>query len=324
MKGKHKVKVYNSFVRFDFEIERNISIIRGDSATGKTTLVNMIADYQSQGTSSGVVLESSANCVAMRGLNKDNYGLFLDDISSSIVFIDEGEDYVRLKEFAKKIRKTDNYYVIVTRGDLYELPYSVDAIYEIKVSGKYGKLKTVYNRFRRIYAESVGRGIKFGVNKVVLTEDAKAGFQFFKSLCDRFGIACESAEGKSNVKSLLDKPGDESILVVADGAAFGPEMENVYSITLRRKNLRLFLPESFEWLILSSGIVEDSDIRSILSSPYDYIESSEYFSWENFFTSLLIERSRGKEYSYDKARISAYYTSDRSVKKILSNYFEDI
>ena len=152
MKGKYKIRVYNRFVRFDFEIERNISIIRGDSATGKTTLVNMIADYGNEGTASGVVLESSIECIAMVGQG-NNWKKFLEGISGSIVFIDEGEKYVRSKEFSETIRGTDNYYVIATRDNLYSLPYSVDAIYEIKVSGKYGKLKTVYNRFNRIYTE---------------------------------------------------------------------------------------------------------------------------------------------------------------------------
>ena len=42
MKGSYKIIVQNSNVRYEFEIRRNITIIKGDSATGKTTLVNMI------------------------------------------------------------------------------------------------------------------------------------------------------------------------------------------------------------------------------------------------------------------------------------------
>lgn len=36
-----------------------------------------------------------------------------------------------------------------------------------------------------------------------------------------------------------------SILVIADGAAFGPEIETVLALG-RYKRLQLFLPESFE------------------------------------------------------------------------------
>ena len=45
MKGKHIVTVRNRRVQFTLELERNITVIRGDSATGKTTLVGMLRDY---------------------------------------------------------------------------------------------------------------------------------------------------------------------------------------------------------------------------------------------------------------------------------------
>lgn len=35
MKGKHKVVVKNNKLHYEFEIKRNITIIKGDSATGK-------------------------------------------------------------------------------------------------------------------------------------------------------------------------------------------------------------------------------------------------------------------------------------------------
>lgn len=56
----------------------------------------------------------------------------------------------------------------------------------------------------------------------------------------------------------------------------------------------LYLPESFEWLILSSRILNDSEIDKILEVPSDYIDSEKYFSWERFFTELLIEKSKVK------------------------------
>lgn len=54
MRGKHRVVVYNRRVHFTLELERNITVIRGDSATGKTTMLGMLRDYEEQGTQSGV------------------------------------------------------------------------------------------------------------------------------------------------------------------------------------------------------------------------------------------------------------------------------
>ncbi|MCR4992366.1 MAG: translation initiation factor 2 [Lachnospiraceae bacterium] len=322
MKGKYKVRVQNKLVRFDFEIDRNVSIIRGNSATGKTTLINMIVDYHNLGKASGVTVNCAVNCVAM--INQgSNWKAYLDSIHSSIVFIDEGEPYVRSMEFAEYISGTDNYYVIATRDNLYYIPYSVDAIYELKESGRYGKLKTVYNCFKRIYSEPAVQGMELGTNGMVITEDSRSGYQFFKAICDKKGIPCETSSGKSNVLTALKGYEGENALVVADGAAFGPEMENVYSFS-KRVSAKLFLPESFEWLILNSGIVGDSDISDILAHPYDYVESEKYFSWEKYFTSLLIARTQRKAYRYDKSKIAEYYLSDKSVSKILGPFFEDM
>lgn len=54
MKGSYRIVVQNSKVRYDFEIRRNITIIKGDSATGKTTLVEMIREYYEDGEESGI------------------------------------------------------------------------------------------------------------------------------------------------------------------------------------------------------------------------------------------------------------------------------
>lgn len=42
MRGEHRVIVSTKRLKYDFELRRNLTIIRGDSATGKTTLVDMI------------------------------------------------------------------------------------------------------------------------------------------------------------------------------------------------------------------------------------------------------------------------------------------
>lgn len=39
------------------------------------------------------------------------------------------------------------------------------------------------------------------------------------------------------------------------------------------------MPESFEWLVLSSGLIEGKDIENMLEEPEKYIDSKEYFIW---------------------------------------------
>ena len=57
MKGKYSVFVQNNRLRYEFTISRNITIIRGDSATGKTTLLDLLNAYDRDGDSSGVLVK---------------------------------------------------------------------------------------------------------------------------------------------------------------------------------------------------------------------------------------------------------------------------
>lgn len=319
MKGKYSVRVENRNVRFDFEIERNITIIRGNSGTGKTTLVDLVMDYQLQGSASGVSLICSRECVTMSSLG-NRWQQFLDSTHGSIVFIDEGEQYVRTKEFASYIKNTDNYYVISTRDNLYDIPYSVDSIYELKTSGKYGKLKKVYNRLKRVY--TVHHRNAFSLYSDVVVEDSNSGYQFFQRVCEWNKANCRTAGGKSKIFTLIKKLDSKAALVVADGAAFGPEMTNVYEFC-KLKEITLFLPESFEWMILRSGIIKGSELKDILERPYDFIESKKFFSWETFFTKKLIDMTKEREYAYSKKKLPEYYMSERSVKRIMKDFFED-
>lgn len=62
MRGKYRVVVKNKRLHYEFEIKRNITIIKGDSATGKTTLINMIRQFANLGNSSGVDLMCDVPC----------------------------------------------------------------------------------------------------------------------------------------------------------------------------------------------------------------------------------------------------------------------
>ena len=84
-------------------------------------------------------------------MEKYHRQVYLTGLSDYIVFIDEGNEFIKTVEFADEIQKTDNYYVIMTRESLPALPYSVEEIYGIRTSGKYGTLKQSYHELYRIY-----------------------------------------------------------------------------------------------------------------------------------------------------------------------------
>ena len=49
MKGSHRIIVESRKVKYDFVIHRNITILTGDSGTGKTVLIDLIRDYRRYG-----------------------------------------------------------------------------------------------------------------------------------------------------------------------------------------------------------------------------------------------------------------------------------
>ena len=119
MKGRHRVIVKNNKLHYEFEIKRNITIIKGDSATGKTTLINMIRQFANMGNSSGIDVICDVPCRVLEGID---WKLILQNISGNIVFIDEENAFIRSEEFASAIQKSDNYFVIITRENLSNLP----------------------------------------------------------------------------------------------------------------------------------------------------------------------------------------------------------
>jgi hypothetical protein len=109
----------------------------------------------------------------------------------------------------------------------------------------------------------------------------------------------------------------KKILVIADGAAFGSEIDRVLQVINERKNVALYLPESFEWLIMDADILKDNIVRSILSEPSEYVESKLYFSWERFFTAVLIEQTKDTYLAYAKRKLNPAYLSGTIKESIL-------
>ena len=245
MKGKYRIVVKNKRLHYEFEIKRNITVIQGDSATGKTTLINMLRQAESLGSSSGVDVVCPVPCRVLEGAS---WKLILEHTTGTIFFADEENSFINTQEFAEAVRNSDNYYVLITRENLYNLPYSVEEIYGLHCSGKYHDTRKMYQQMYQIYSGYQSLPV---VPERVITEDSNSGFDFFKAVC-----------------------------MIADGAAIGPEMNRLSTYALKSQNIHLYFPESFEWLILKSGLIQGHDIPAMLEHPEDYADSTEFFSWE--------------------------------------------
>ncbi len=314
MIGKHEVVVESVRLQYKFTLERNITILKGDSATGKTTLIDMIAAFEANGKDSGVTIKCDKKCCV---LTTQNWQLNLSQIKNSIVFIDEGCEFVSSIEFARQIKDTDNYYVIATRKRLPNLPIGITEIYGItnktsKRINKYQGTKRLYSSFKQINSLKLDEIEK---PDLVIVEDSNSGYEFFLSVFEKFKIKCISAKGKSNVFKEVSQSNANSILVIADGAAFGSEVEQLMHLK-KLRDITLYLPESFEWIILKSGLI--SNVSKILEDPQNYIESRSHFSWESFFVDLLISKTKGTYFVYSKSKLNRIYLQPKEQTQIMT------
>ena len=77
--------------------------------------------------------------------------------------------YTHLLDFARAIQKTDNYYVLGTREDLSTLPYSVNAILELKKTTS--RSKRTDNKAYPIYDSLSASNVQLGDVEQLLTEE---------------------------------------------------------------------------------------------------------------------------------------------------------
>ena len=128
--------------KYDFIIKRNITILTGDSGSGKTVLIDLIRDYRRFGADSGVRVSCDCPC---RTIDNEDWERQIEEITGSIIFIDEGNRFLVSKKFAGIVQNSDNYFVLATREKLPALPYSVNEIYGFRKSGKFHDAKQKYN-----------------------------------------------------------------------------------------------------------------------------------------------------------------------------------
>ena len=323
MKGSYWFRAKSKKVVFEFSIRRNITVIKGDSATGKTTLLHILYEYLRSGKQSGYsVSTNSEYYVYIRDEVGRDWKDALYPLKNTIIFIEENNNFIFTKEFAAFVKESGNYFVLVTRAPLKMLPYSIHEIYEIITDGKRTDIKESYHEFKEIYSNYP----ILENNKIqnVVTEDSNSGYQFWINVFKDSNVI--SSNGNGNLIKQVKNLESGDTLVIADGAAFGSLIESCmdsFQIQINRR-ISLWLPESFEYLILKAGIIQSEKLKRILENVSEYVECERYESWERFFTDILIELTDGGVEKYSKDTLNEYYLQEWIVEKIKKQFPEEI
>ena len=162
MIGKYEVSLQSKRVSYQFDVKRKYTVIRGDSAHGKSELCRLISEK-------GCTVICK---VAITVLRSDvNYEALLLNSHNTIYFVDESFDDIATNKFASVMKNSDNYFVLISRRKLSNIPFSVEEIYTLEKEklgrGLGGEVNTLIKQY------------KYSANKdfnpdVLITEDSNS------------------------------------------------------------------------------------------------------------------------------------------------------
>ena len=309
MIGKYNIKIYNKYITYNFEIKRKYTIIRGNSASGKSYADYLVGEN---------LRISSVKCdvpVISLSVNIEVWKDLLQRRNNSIIFIDEDFPYINSNDFINELLKSDNYFVIISRKNFDSIPYSYKEIYTLQSNKNFSNIETVlfplYNDDFKVIKPDI-----------IITEDSNSGFNFFKRLSEKYDFMCESAKGKNNIKKFLldlDYLKNKTVLFIVDGSAFGSNIIDILNIINDFDNIYIYAPESFEFLILKAGAFKVSN--NILEETYNYHDiniinklcntdkKKIIQSWEQTYTEILngLSLSYTNNIAYTKSKLKEYY-----------------
>lgn len=308
--------------KYDFTIKRNITIISGNSATGKTTLVDGI--IQASGKVRGYSLVCDVPCRAISVTSDDDLDSFLARVNrrkdeDCILFFDEDCcDFYNTKDFARLVGNSRCYFVLIGRDALKELPYSVKEIYSLVEIGKYPQIKGIFNTL-----ESRNKSLVFRVKPDILViEGQGSDCDFFNKVYNEDMVL--AARGNSNIPNVIDNLhdcGNKNVVVYVDGSAYGSLIDSTIAklSILNCKDWYIIAHESFEYdMLMSKTFIRR--FKSKIAGFDENIESSEFVSWERYFSYLLSELTKGTKMQYTKSYLPEYSLGET----VLNDIFDSI
>jgi hypothetical protein len=310
MKGKHIVSITSRRAEYRLELERKITVIKGKSGTGKSSVIRLVSDYLELGKDSGIKVTVSSSTRLLVLTNSSDWDTVMPSLRNTIIFFDEDVRYIYNEAFQKALWTADCYAVIISRsGQFTGLPFAVSSIYEL-VTERNGK-NTITSMYH-LYEEKHKRN-DFDL---VVTEDSNSGYEMAKYAFDSEKMRVISAGGNASVYRTLMKNGGENdqICVDVDGAAFGPYIEPVLKFAELQGTISVSAPESFEFILLhlDSVMKHLSLDHGELSRTYDFCDSKDFITWERYYENLLNEiTTEHLGFSYGKSKLNPYFLNGR-------------
>ncbi len=294
LKNTIKLEVESPNYNFSCNINRRITLIHGDSATGKSSLTAILST-----TLPGVHIKCDLSTVI---LHNDSWKAILTSSTNAIVIADDLW-CAETAEFASVCKamlvKNNLYLVLITRAEL----GNFEEAEKVQSNGDhFGRLSISLNEIYNFCTDGINHWLEhdkisfhedFKKNDLILTEDTTDGYDFFDY---HFKHVNRSTNGKDSIISDIKKYDKNlNIFLLIDSSAFGCHYEKLKRVILDAGYNVYFCYsyESFEYFLLCSNMLRFSPLVQYELNDTSY--ANRYISWETYFSDL-INRSTYRKY----------------------------
>lgn len=245
---------------YDFSLFNKLSLIIGDSGTGKTLLfdiVNSVNNKRDLWKYECFDTSIKSNIKMLAALSLENLRELSERNSNTLIIVDEDVAVdARCENF--NYDKYNNYYLIFHRRDIIKYDTNVMAVYEFNVHREDGhELRTLKQFFTLAgYTVSDNNISKFNC---MLTEDTASGLVFWKSVLSKVAVLDYKISGSGGLPRSIEtalNEHDGNLIVALDYDRGSRVMyEIIYNSNIDHSRVYFIPLESFEEIVCNSEFI---------------------------------------------------------------------
>lgn len=299
------IDIKDDLLHFNISLQRRVSFIKGESATGKTSMYSLL-DRKLRHKDDEVSLESNIDIILLDFSN-------LSAKHSHVLYIIDDLDILPNHEFESLMNdmiKDDLWFLIMSREEVdYKLKASI--IFSSNCEYSLGVVNGIYT-LTPLYTCNNTNITEYDC---ILVEDSKGGFEFFSKLYSDCEV--RSTCGKNNVITCMDKAvedGFENILVIFDTANFGSCFSEFYNKAITSNANIEFISayDCFEELLLQTNLLRHLESVNFAFENLES-EANKFKSWEKYFEHLISVVTHNTPYGYSHGKkLTRCYIDDCS------------
>ena len=251
------------YKKYDYTlvISGPVTVISGDSATGKTLLLKII-NQLIQLSNDNLIIDDYRIIIPRLLLMPED----LDSKQKVLLLIDEEDISKAACNMLATLPRDKIRLLVFSRDKSAEFCYGVDNIFEL-VGTKYNmKMQLAYPNY--LYCKNNIRG------HYILCEDETLGFECVKKVFEPLGYEVLTARSKDNIDTCLQHLKD--VIVLCDLCGLNGATRKVLDQVIFNESVYVYPCKSFEWMLLQHPFFKDFEIPNY-SDSWSKLSEEDYY-----------------------------------------------